>query len=422
MVIKIQMPALSPTMVSGNLVKWNKKIGDSVKSGDFLFEIETDKSVMEYESPDEGVLAKIFFGDNSQNIPVNELICLLAEDGEDYIKVAEKFVDKSEKVVNESASEDAKKIDSTADISNVVDNKNSLQISNSDEKSTRIISSPIARRLAEDKGLEISKINGSGPNGRITKSDVLNYNQSNSVSINDKNVEFDVSFRKPDIKLQISGMQKVIAERLSFSKANIPHYYVNISCIVDSLLEFRKKINESLGMKITINDIFVKAVAQAMTLHPDINKSWGDNSIIQYGNVDVAVAVDIPDGLITPIVKNADKLKLSELSNAMKDLVVRAKDGKLKAHEYQGGSITISNLGMFNIKNFSAIINPPQSSIISIGGVSKQPMVLDNDEIHIKSIVEIGISADHRVINGALCAKFLNEIKRFVENPILFLV
>jgi pyruvate dehydrogenase E2 component (dihydrolipoamide acetyltransferase) len=421
MVIKIQMPALSPTMASGNLVKWNKNIGDIVKSGDFLFEIETDKSVMEYESPDEGVLAKIFFLENSQNIQVNELICLLAEDGEDYREVAEKFLDQQEKAVNKSPAEDIEKIDNKVDIINVINNKNPLKIFNGDEKSNRIISSPIARRLAGDRGLEISKINGSGPHGRITKSDVLNYKQSNTISIIN-NAECDVLFRKPDIKLPVSGMQKVIAERLSFSKANIPHYYVNISCVVDDLLEFRKKINESLGIKITINDIFVKAIAQAMTLHPEVNKSWDNNSIIQYGNVDISVAVDIPDGLITPIVKNADKLKLSELSNVVKDLVLRAKDGKLKAHEYQGGSITISNLGMFNIKNFSAIINPPQSSIISIGGVSKQPIVYNDSEIKIRSIVEIGISADHRVINGALCAKFLNEIKRFVENPILFLV
>ena len=210
MVIKIQMPALSPTMASGNLVKWNKNIGDVVKSGDFLFEIETDKSVMEYESPDEGVLAKIFFLENSQNIQVNELICLLAEDGEDYREVAEKFLDQQEKAVNKSPAEDIEKIDNKIDITNVIDNKNPLKIFNGDEKSNRIISSPIARRLAGDKGLEISKINGSGPHGRITKSDVLNYKQSNTISIIN-NAECDVLFRKPDIKLPVSGMQKVIA-------------------------------------------------------------------------------------------------------------------------------------------------------------------------------------------------------------------
>ncbi len=422
MVIKIRMPALSPTMKSGNLVKWNKKVGDNVKSGDALVEIETDKSTMEYESPDDGVLAKILVSDGASDVQVNSIICILAEDGEDYKEVAEKFVD-AEEVVSEQNGvsgpiekrNESVKTDITRDNSNIPANGN-------DNNRNRVIASPIAKRLVEDNGFDISKIGGSGPNGRVTKSDVLNFKKSSGSTEKSSLTDNIIGVRNQDSIINTSGMRRVIAERLSFSKSNIPHFYLSVLCDVENLLESRKKINEYSENKITINDMIVKAVAQAMILHPGVNREWNDNSLMQYGNIDISIAVDIPDGLITPIVKNADRLRLSEVSSTIKDLVVRARDGKLKSEEYQGGSITISNLGMFNVKSFTAIINPPQASILAIGGVSKQVVINKNDEMEVRSMMEINISADHRVIDGALCAKFLNEIKKMIENPFLFLI
>jgi pyruvate dehydrogenase E2 component (dihydrolipoamide acetyltransferase) len=402
MVIEILMPALSPTMKSGNLVKWCKKVGDKVRSGDVLIEVETDKSTMEYESVESGILAKIFVPEGASGVLVNDLICIFAESGED-LKSLESYESKKTKKENIPEKKEA-------------DQPKKQENVHVKHEESRTFISPIAKRLAEEKSLDLKSISGTGPNGRIIKSDVL-------CAKSERNMATDgIIGRFPDTEISISGMRRVIAERLSFSKSNIPHFYLNMKCQVDDLVNLRKKINEALGSKITVNDMIVKAVAIAMSNFPEVNRYWNETSIVQCGNVDIAVAVDIPDGLVTPIVRNADRLRLSDLSNCTKDLIERARSGKLKGDEYQGGSITISNLGMMGVKSFAAIINPPQASILSISGIFKEPVVDDKDQISIKSLMEIGIAADHRVLDGALCAKFLGEIKKMIENPVLFLV
>ena len=424
MVIEIFMPALSPTMTTGNLTKWYKNIGDSVKAGEVLIEIETDKSAMEYEAVDEGVLAKIFIPAGTEGVKINEIICILAV-GNETVESLKNYIPKTK----DKKTETTDKPLPTLEMPNTEYTK--LSENNSPEENVisldikRLKVSPVARQTAEEHKIDLTKILGSGPEGRIVKSDILGAitSKSDKKDYTKQVVTTDkTNFgRTENSKVQLSGMRKVIAERLLYSKTTIPHFYLNNQCVIDDLLSIRKKINEKLGLKITINDLIVKAVASALSKFPEVNRCWGGDHIVQCGNIDIAVAVDIEDGLITPIVENANRLSISKLSEKLKDLISRARENKLKASEYQGGSITISNLGMFGIKSFSAIVNPPHASILSVGGVSRQPTVGENDELKIKSVMELGISADHRVIDGALAAKFLTELKKLLEDPILFM-
>lgn len=411
MIIEIRMPALSPTMTAGKLIKWNKKVGDKIKSGDILFEVETDKSTMEYECVEEGQLRKIFVNDGEENVEVNRVVAIFSTPS-----------DTDADIENYKLSEVTKKSTETVEEKTVEQSTQSpIIINNIQDEKMRLKVSPIARKIADEKGLELFRISGTGFEGRIIKSDVMNQNLSLEGKTFRENSKQDFT-RGTDSKIQISGIRKVIADRLLFSKTTIPHFYLNTDCIVDDLIKSRKTLNENLGLKITINDLIVKAVAYAMAKFPEINRCWGGDHIVQCGNVDIAVAVDIPDGLITPIVRDANRLSITELSENLKDLIVRARASKLKPAEYQGGSLTISNLGMFGVKSFFAIVNPPHASILSIGGVSRKPIVEEEDQIKIRSVMDIGISSDHRIVDGALAAKFLNEIKKFIENPVLFLI
>lgn len=406
MPIEILMPALSPTMTEGNLAKWLKKEGDKVSPGDVIAEIETDKATMEVEAIDAGILAKILVAEGSQNVAVNELIAIILEEGEDASSIA---IDKP--ILEADTTKIEEKEHSDINISNEVLMHNSIS-------SDRIIASPLAKRIAIENSIDLSNVIGSGPRGRIIKQDVLNHKQIKNTS---ENVS-KVASREDHIKIPNSNMRKVIAKRLTESKRNVPHFYLSLECNLDKLLALRQELNANSEIhKLSVNDFVIKASAQALRSTPAANATWTDDAIIQYNNVDISIAVAIEGGLITPIIKDADLKSISIISSEMKDLAKRAREGKLAPHEFQGGNFSISNLGMFNIEKFNAIINPPQACIIAVGAGIKKPVVID-DQISIATMMNVTLSVDHRVVDGAVGASFLNNFKKFIENPILMLV
>ncbi len=420
MSIEILMPALSPTMTTGNLVQWYKKVGDKVRSGDLLIEIETDKSTMDYECVESGILAKIFVPDGTNGVKVNDIICVFAKDGED-LKSYENYVPKASSSTITNNNTESKNESKKEAAKEIIVETQSKESSNSQSKSDdRLKISPSARRIADEQNIEVKGIKGSGIDGRIVKMDVLSSSNNQDMT---QNSFKNKNERSENQTMKISPMRKVIADRLTVSKQTVPHFYLNYSCQVDELISLRKRVNDANPeLKITINDLIVKAIASVMAKMPEMNRSWRGDSIIQYNNVDIAIAVDIPDGLITPIVENANELSLVNLSRKIKDLATRAKENKLKPSEYQGGSITISNLGMFGVNSFLPIINTPQASIIAVGGVHKKVVLSEKGEISQIQTMEITIAADHRVVDGATAANFVLEIKKYIENPIQFLI
>jgi pyruvate dehydrogenase E2 component (dihydrolipoamide acetyltransferase) len=410
MPIEILMPALSPTMTEGNLAKWLKKEGDKIKSGDVIAEIETDKATMEVEAADAGVLGKIIISGGTENVKVNEVIALILEDGEsqDLLK---------DYVANNSASE--VKIEEKTEVKATSTNIIKEVVANS---SNRVMASPLAKRIAEQKNIDISKISGSGPHGRVVKDDVLAEKTSVSLSTQLVTGRNDVEYNK----IPNNNMRKVIAKRLLESKQTVPHFYLSIECNIDNLLKMRTEMNSATNSekpeyKLSVNDMVIKAVAMALKKVPAANSSWTDEAILLYNNVDVSVAVAIDGGLITPIIKNADCKSLSIISNEMKSLAQRAKLGQLKPEEFQGGGFSISNLGMFGIKNFKAIINPPQSCILAIGASSER-VIAKNGQMLVANIMDVSLSCDHRVVDGAVGAEFLAAFKGYIENPVTMLV
>jgi pyruvate dehydrogenase E2 component (dihydrolipoamide acetyltransferase) len=424
MAIEILMPALSPTMKEGNLAKWLKKEGDLVEAGEVIAEIETDKAIMEVEAVDEGVIAKILVDEGTKNVKVNDLIAIIAEEGEnrqdaiDQIQNAAAMKGKNIPDVKTEKSEEVS-AENVTEAPN--QNKTKSQI---EGEPNRVFASPLARRIAKQEDINISDIQGSGPRGRIIKSDV-----ENSISQNPSQ-NFSSNFASnSDIEVPITHMRKIIAERLVESKQQVPHFYLDIECIVDKLLDFRADINSSAPLcengkpefKISINDMLIKASALALFKNPKVNSAWYGDKIIQFGNVDISVAVAIDDGLMTPIVKNANQKSLIQISSEVKELVKKAKSQKLKPEEYQGGGFSISNLGMYSIKSFYAIINPPQSCILSIGSTRAIPVYDKNGNLEKKQIMNVSLSCDHRVVDGATAAIFLSAFKQFIENPSLML-
>ena len=424
MAIEILMPALSPTMKEGNLAKWLKKEGDLVEAGEVIAEIETDKAIMEVEAVDEGVIAKILVDEGTKNVKVNDLIAIIAEEGEnrqdaiDQIQNAAAMKGKNIPDVKTEKSEEVS-AENVTEAPN--QNKTKSQI---EGEPNRVFASPLARRIAKQENINISDIQGSGPRGRIIKSDV-----ENSISQNPSQ-NFSSNFASnSDIEVPITHMRKIIAERLVESKQQVPHFYLDIECIVDKLLDFRADINSSATLcengkpefKISINDMLIKASALALFKNPKVNSAWYGDKIIQFGNVDISVAVAIDDGLMTPIVKNANQKSLIQISSEVKELVKKAKSQKLKPEEYQGGGFSISNLGMYSIKSFYAIINPPQSCILSIGSTRAIPVYDKNGNLEKKQIMNVSLSCDHRVVDGATAAIFLSAFKQFIENPSLML-
>jgi pyruvate dehydrogenase E2 component (dihydrolipoamide acetyltransferase) len=400
MPIEILMPALSPTMKEGNLAKWLKKEGEKIKAGEVIAEIETDKATMEVEAVDEGILGKIMIHAGTLNVPVNSLIALILEDSEEA-KALDGYVASSIEV------KEASIIPETA-ASTTTSKSNA-----SSRSDARIFASPLARRIAEQNNVNLSHIHGTGPSGRIVKKDVLGFSPSSTHIRNA--IEY--------IEIPNNNIRKIIAKKLTESKQQIPHFYLSIECNLDTLLNARAALNEAAGekYKLSVNDFVIKASAMALRDVPEANASWSESAILRYNNVDISVAVAIDGGLITPIIKNADHKSMQIISNEMKDLAKRARENKLLPEEFQGGSFSISNLGMFGIKKFNAIINPPQSCILAIGANSERA-IIENGKIIVGNMVDITLSCDHRVVDGAVGAKFLAAFKKYIENPILFIV
>lgn len=414
MPIKILMPALSPTMTHGNLAKWHKKAGDKVKSGDLLAEIETDKATMEVEAVDEGVMGKIIVAEGTAEVAVNSIIALLLEEGEDEASL--------EQVVMEQPT---KSETTKAEILAPVMTEVKVEIPKETKQETgRIFASPLAKRIAADSKVELGKVSGTGPHGRVIKADVLEYLESGSAHCSMEEV-----IRRNNQEYQLipnNNMRKVIARRLTESKQQVPHSYLSIDCNIDKLLAFRHDINQARSVdakaqKISVNDLMIKAVALTLRHIPEANSAWGEDAIIQYNNIDISVAVSIEGGLITPIIFNADQKSIFTISKEMKDLATRARAGELKPHEFQGGGFSISNLGMFGVKQFNAIINPPQSCILAIAASQEKPIIKEG-KIEIANILCVTLSSDHRVIDGVAGAKFLQAFKEIVENPVRLLL
>ena len=399
MPIQILMPALSPTMTEGNLVKWLKNEGDKIKAGEIIAEIETDKATMEVEAADEGVLGKIVIPAGTDNVQVNQLIAVILEDGEDASAI-DLSVSKPTKNVLQQSKAEAPKLE-----------KNEIVV-HSLQSGERIFASPLAKRLASEKGINLQTVKGTGPHGRIIRHDI-----ENTASVSTASQPFvhgDAAFS--DIKL--NGMRKTIAKRLTESKQTIPHFYLTIDCALDELLEIRTKINAmpNAKTKLSVNDFFVKAVSLALMDEPNANVTYHGDYLRQYAHADVCVAVAIDGGLVTPVVKAANLKSLTQISLEVKDLAEKARAGKLAPEAYQGGSFTISNLGMYGIKHFDAIINPPQACILAIGMGEQRPVVKDN-QLEIANMVTCTLSIDHRALDGAVGASFLKALKGYIENP-----
>ena len=404
MPIKVLMPALSPTMTEGNLAKWHKKEGDTVEAGDLLAEIETDKATMEVEAVDEGVIGKIIIPDGTQNVAVNAVIAFLLEEGESADDIDLSDVDAAPAAPKKEAPVAEKKVAPAASAP--------APAANTGE---RIFASPLARRIADQKNLSLETIQGSGPHGRIIKRDVEGASGSSRRIFEDTGPAFE---DKP-----VSTMRKVIAERLVESKQTVPHFYLTVDCAIDALLQARKGLNEGLadqGKKITVNDFVIWASAMALQENPEANASWMGDTIRYYNRADVSVAVAIEGGLITPIVKNAHRKTIVEISDDVKNLVKKAHAGQLSPEEFQGGSFSVSNLGMYGIQNFQAIVNPPQACILAVGAGEERPVVKDGC-VEIQTMMTCTLSVDHRVVDGKVGAELLGTIKRYLENPWLML-
>ena len=420
MPIEILMPALSPTMTEGNLAKWHKKEGDKIKPGDLIAEIETDKATMEVEAVDGGILGKIVIAEGSENVKVNSLIAILLENGESAASIANY---KSSTSSKESKTED---LVQTKTISPAHEKQAAnISTANENNKITKLFASPLAKRIAAQNNIDLTKIEGSGPHGRIVKSDLSSITTSDTKPKESTKI-FTQKARNEELynKIPISNVRKIIAKRLSESKVTAPHFYLSIDCDLDKLTairnEFNKTSEKNKGPKLSVNDFVIRASAKALEECPEANTSWAEDHILQYNNVDISVAVAIDGGLVTPIVRNANLKSVTDISLEMKDLAARARTGKLKPEEYQGGSFSISNLGMFGIKKFSAIINPPQGSILAVGAGTERVVVKDG-QITKATIMDLTLSIDHRVIDGAVGAKFLSVFKFYIENPLLMI-
>ncbi|MGZ9097802.1 MAG: pyruvate dehydrogenase complex dihydrolipoamide acetyltransferase [Micavibrio sp.] len=423
MPVNVLMPALSPTMTEGKLAKWIKKEGDMVKSGDVIAEIETDKATMEVEAADEGRMGKILVAEGTENVAVNTPIAVLLEEGES-----------AGAIVSEKPAAAAPKTESSPKPQETKPVMQHAQAAPAQSSGTRVFASPLARRLAAEKGIDLSTVKGSGPHGRVVRDDLTNAKPgAKPVSANAPAAAPRAA--GPDAKnlsdllgmayteLPNNSIRKVVASRLLESKQTIPHFYLTIDCRIDDLLAAREKLNaEAKGAyKLSVNDFVIKASAMALKAYPAANVAWTDNAILQYQQSDISVAVATPNGLITPIIKAAETKGLRQISEEMKDLATRARDGKLKPVEFQGGTFSVSNLGMFGIKDFAAIINPPQACILAVGAGIQQPVVT-NGKLEVGTVMSVTLSVDHRAVDGAVGAEYLQFFKRYIENPVSMLV
>ena len=420
------MPALSPTMEEGTLAKWLVKEGDRIESGDLIAEIETDKATMEFEAVDEGIVGKLLVSEGSEGVKVNSPIAIILDDGEQL---------EASETTNLIAQEEPKTNNTEEAIVQV------KQISTNIAKtsSKRIFATPLARRLAKEKGLALENISGSGPHGRIVKNDILSLSVSSSNKVQENitpikaqpvvnqgsKSSIETLYSDREFKeIPLNSMRKTVAARLTEAKQTVPHFYLRKEVKIDELLSVRLRMNEHLldkNKKLSINDFIIKACALALQSVPKANVVWADNKILQLTPSDIAVAVSVEGGLFTPIIRDAEKKGLSDLSNEMKELAARAKSKKLLPNEYQGGSFAISNLGMFGIDNFDAVINPPHGAILAVGAGIKKPIVNEDNSITVANVMSLTLSVDHRSIDGALGAELLQNITKLLEDPLLML-
>ena len=417
----INMPRLSDTMEEGTLAKWFKKVGDSVKEGEILAEIETDKATMEFESFHDGVLLHIGI-DEGSTAPVDSIIAVIGSKGEDIssiIKGSNTANEEPKPEVKEEPKPEVKeepkpevKEEPKPEIKEEV---KSVVVSN--ESTDRILISPLARKLANEKGIDIKSIKGSGDNGRIIKRDIDSYKSSDYSQF----IQPRPSVTESSNESQNSTMRKAIAKRLSDSKFSAPHYYLNIECEMDNMISFRNQFINTQNIKISFNDIIAKAVSLSLARHPKVNSRWYDDKIVFYDHVHLGVAVAVDDGLIVPVVKYANSKDLPEINAEIKDFAVRAKNKKLTPAEIEGSTFTISNLGMFGIESFTSIINQPNSAILSIGAIIEKPIV-KNGDIVIGNTMKLTLACDHRTVDGATGSLFLKTLKEYIENPVSILI
>ncbi len=438
----ILMPALSPTMEKGNLAKWLKKEGDTIKSGDIIAEIETDKATMEVEAVDEGILARIVVPEGTADVAVNEIIGVIAAEGEDAKAAAAPA--KAEAPKSEAPKTEAPKAAPAAAA------PAAAPVASSGE---RPFASPLARRLAKEAGLDLSKVQGSGPHGRIVEKDIeaaKTGGGAKAAPAAAPSTAAPASAPKPAAaplatgpsdeqvkklfaadsyeEVPHDGMRKTIARRLLEAKQTVPHFYVTVDCELDALLKLRGELNAAApekdgkpAYKLSVNDMVIKALALALKAVPDANVSWTENAMLKHKHADVGVAVSIPGGLITPIIRDACHKSLSQISNEMKDMAARAKARKLKPEEYQGGTTAVSNLGMFGVKDFAAIVNPPHATILAVGA-GEQRAVVKGGQLAVATVMSVTLSTDHRAVDGALGAELLAAFKGYIEKPMAMLV
>jgi pyruvate dehydrogenase E2 component (dihydrolipoamide acetyltransferase) len=456
MPINILMPALSPTMEKGNLSKWLKKEGDAVKSGDVIAEIETDKATMEVEAVDEGVIAKILVPEGTQDVPVNDIIAILATDGEDVKAAGAGSAEKPKPAAEapKEASKEAPKAAAPAAAPAQAEKapapaaaapapaKEAAPASNG----ARVFASPLAKRLAKDAGIELGRINGSGPHGRVIAADVekaksgggLKAPAAGAPSVAAGGAAAPAMSDQQILGLYQEGdyesvphdsMRRTIAQRLTAAVNSMPTFYLTVDCDLGKLSSAREEINAAAGKdkdgkplyKLSVNDFVIKAMAVALQKVPEANVSWTESAMLRHKHSDIGVAVALPFGLITPIIRQAEIKSISAISNEMKELAARARAKKLKPNEYQGGATSVSNLGMFGIKDFTAVINPPQSSILAVG-TGEERAVVRGGQIVAATMMSVTLSCDHRAIDGALGAELITAFKKLIENPVMMVV
>ena len=454
MPIEVLMPALSPTMTEGNLAKWHKKEGDAVKAGDILAEIETDKATMEFEAADEGTLGRILVPEGTQAVKVNQPIAVILGEGEDAAALDKAKPAPAKPAAAAAPASETQKAEPAAAANKPAPAPVAPKTappppraaapppaaaaaprSNGHADGERVFASPLAKRMAEQAGLDLSRLTGSGPHGRIVKHDIETALAKGpgalkapaarapaapgaplSLPSYGKDQVLALAGNPPYEEVPLTAMRRIIAKRMQEAKATIPHFYLTVDCEIDSLLRMRKEINDNADLKVSVNDFVIKAVALTLMKVPAANASFSEDAILRWKTADIAIAVALDDGLITPIIKHAEQKGVGTIAAEMKDLAARARAGKLKLTEFQGGTFSISNLGMYGIKDFAAVINPPHGGILAVGAGEQRPVV-KNGQVAIATIMSCTIACDHRVVDGAVGAQWLQAFKKIIEAP-----